>query len=148
MIRPRASIVAALLALTHVAGCGIPGIRPEGRTQTVTGTAPAGVDAVFERAKRWYAVNRYVLSADERNQLLRGYKTLRLDGNVETRAVVQFAIKRSGAVGTTYEIESYTEVGVPPVMRRADSNVAEAVRDAGTLDSWLSCASARWANCP
>jgi hypothetical protein len=148
MIRRLASIVAALLALTLQAACGIPGIRPEGQTQTVTGTAPAGVDAVFERAKRWYGVNRYVLSDDVRNQLLRGYKTLRIDGSVETRAVVRFTIKRSGAAETRYEIESYTEVGVPPVMRRADSNVTEAVRDVSTLDSWLACGSARWPGCP
>ncbi|MFL5484999.1 MAG: hypothetical protein ACJ793_05135 [Gemmatimonadaceae bacterium] len=131
----------------HLA-CGIPGIRPEGRDQSLSATAPVSVGIVFDRAKQWYARNRYVLSAEVPDQRLRGYSTIGREGNVETRAVVEFSIKRSSAAETAYQIESHTEVGVPPTMRQAESNSTEAAQAVSSLQSWLSCPAARWPSCP
>lgn len=146
-LRQKVVIITVLPAMALQAGCRTPGIRPEGGTQALTANAPAGTDVVFARAKQWYEVNRYLLSSDVRDKRLRGYRTIQKDGNVETRAVVEFRIKRSGSAETVYEIESRTEVGAPPAMRQAAANATEAAQAVRSLDSWLSCPAARWPGC-
>jgi hypothetical protein len=147
-LRQQIVIRIALPAIALLLACGIPGIRPEGRTQSLTATAPAAAAVVFGRAKEWYATNRYIFSAESPGQLLRGYKTIGLDGNGETRAVVEFTIRRSSSTETEFQIESHTDVGSPPLMRRADSNSTEASQAVSSLHSWLSCPAARWPSCP
>jgi hypothetical protein len=146
-LRHKFVIITALSAVALQAGCRTRAIRPEGGTQALTANAPAGTDVVFARAKQWYEVNRYLLSADVRDKRLRGYRTILKDGNLETRAVVEFRIKRSGSAETVYEIESRTEVGAPPAMRQAATNATEAAQAVSSLDRWLSCPAARWPGC-
>ncbi len=134
--------------LISSASCGIPGIRPEGRTQSVSASAPASSDLVYLRAKRWYGINGYSLSEDVADQRLRGYKTLRREGSVETRAVVSFTITGGSANATSYRVDSRTEIGTPPVMRTADSNATEATHDEMLLQDFLSCSAAHWPGCP
>ena len=141
-------LFSALAAALVVTACGIPGIRPQGRTQAVTGSAPAGADVVFQRAKQWFPANRYILTDETQNQSLRGYKTIRSDGGVQTRAVIEFTIARINPALTSYHIESLTEAGSPPAMRQADTNAPEAVQAVSSLQSWLSCAAAMWPGCP
>ena len=139
-------IGAALVTSLHA--CGVPGIRPEGRTQAVTGSAPASADLVFQRAKLWFSANRYILTEEINNQMLRGYHTIRSEANLETRAVTEFTIARINPSLTSYHIESFTEIGTPPSMRQADTNAPETLRTMSSLDSWLSCAAAKWPGCP
>lgn len=138
----------AFVAACALAACGVPGIRPEGRTQALTGSAPAGADVVFERAKQWFPANRYVLADEMRDNMLRGYRIIGQQGAVETRAVIEFTIARINPSLTSYQIEGLTQVGTPPALRQADSNAPEAVQAVSSLQSWLSCSAAKWPGCP
>jgi hypothetical protein len=146
-LRRKVVIITAFSAVALQAACRSAAISPEGGTQTLTANAPAGTDVVFARAKQWFEVNRYVLSADVRDKRVRGYRTILKNGNVETRAVVEFRIKRRGSAETVYEIESHTELGAPRAMRRAATNETEAAQAVGSLDRWVSCPAARWPGC-
>jgi hypothetical protein len=140
------------LSLSLIAGaatsCGIPGIRPEGRTATVSGSAPASRADVYLRAKDWFGSRRFTITYDAANAGLRGYSTIGTEGDIETRAVVDFAITGSTSEDTSYRVTGHTERGRPPTFTRSAQNAPETEGAVSSLVSWLSCPSARWVRCP
>jgi hypothetical protein len=128
--------------------CTIPGIAPEGRTATVSAIAPAARSEVYARAKRWFERGRYVLVEDVAERQLRGYSVIAREGDVETRAVIDFTITGATGVATNYRVTGHTERGRPPTFARAAQNAPETGEAVSFLVSWLSCAQARWPRCP
>jgi hypothetical protein len=128
--------------------CSIPGIRPEGRSATISASAPAASAEVYARARDWFGRNRFTWARDDGNAELRGYSLIRTDGDIETRAVVDFTITGSTIAGTSYRISGFTERGRPPAFTRSEQNASETESAVSSLASWLSCPSARWARCP
>jgi hypothetical protein len=127
--------------------CSFPGIRPEGRIVSVTGSAPAAPDAVFSRARTWYERNGYSIQSEAAQRSISGAKALEQDGAVVTRARVDFVIRVGTATETRYATTSRVERGVPPNFEAID--YAGSQHTATTsLDGWLSCGSARWPSCP
>jgi hypothetical protein len=131
-----------------VTACSIPGIRPEGRTTTVSAVAPAGRAEVHGRARDWFTRNGYALGRDVAGAELRGYRTIVTEGDVETRAVVDLEITGSTAENTSYRVTSHTERGRPPAFQRVDQNAPEANAAVASLIAYLSCPTARWPRCP
>lgn len=138
----------AWAALAACAGCNFPGVRPEGQQLAVHGSAPASPDAVYSRAKGYYARNGYTTTLDRANERIVGYTVIERTGESETRAVLDFTITRGAPTETQYRILSTTEVGRPPVLSRAEQNAPAANSATGALSDWLSCGSARWPACP
>jgi hypothetical protein len=134
------------LALVTIASCSFPGVRPEGMVQSITGTIPADREAVVARARGWFDRNSYVVERQSAAQGILGFKVLQKDGATETRAVVDFAIRGGSANSTDYTTTYRTVRGVPPSFRIIQPTGAQTAES--SLDSWLSCGSARWPNCP
>jgi hypothetical protein len=128
--------------------CSIPGIRPEGRTAAISGSAPAGRAEVYARARDWFGSRRFTVVQDAVDAELRGYSTIRTEGGIETRAVVGFAVAGSTGEGTSYRITGHTERGRPPTFTRSAENAPQTEAAVSSLASWLSCPVARWARCP
>lgn len=136
------------LPLVVCAACSIPGIRPEGRTATVSASAPAGRADVYSRAREWFVRNGYTIDRDVANAALRGHRTIATEGDAETRVVIDFAIVSSTADNTSYRATSHTERGRPPTFQRVEQNAPEAGADISSLVAYLSCPTARWPRCP
>lgn len=130
------------------AACSIPGIRPEGRTMTVSASAPAARAEVYARAKEWFVRNGYGIARDVSGAELRGLRTIASDGDIQTRAVVDFEITTATAENTSYRATSHTQRGRPPVFGRVDQNAPEAGAAVTSLVGYLSCPTARWPRCP
>ena len=140
--------ICSWLTLLACVACGIPGIRPEGRTATVSAQSPADRGAVYARANEWLVRNGYTVTRDVANAALRGHRTIATEGDVETRAVVDFAIVSSTADNTGYRVTSHTERGRPPAFQRVEQNAPEAGAAVSSLVAYLSCPTARWPRCP
>ena len=136
------------LGMVWVAACSIPGIRPEGRTSSISAHAPASRLDVYARAQQWYARNDYSVTRDAGSTEISGYRPIATDGNVETRAVVDFSITGSTAENTSYRVFSHTERGRAPLVQRVDQNAPEADAAVASLVAYLSCPTARWPRCP
>jgi hypothetical protein len=128
--------------------CSIPGIRPEGRTLTTSAIAPASRPEVYARVKDWFARHRYTIVHDAADSQLRGHSTIRTEGDVETRAVIDFAMTSSTSETTNYRVTGHSERGRPPAMTPTDQNAPETVSAVSSLVAWLSCPAARWPRCP
>jgi hypothetical protein len=137
-----------LALISCAASCSIPGIRPEGRTVTVSANAPAGRADVYARAREWFARNGYTIARDVPSAALGGHRTIATEADVETRAVVDLAITSSTAENTAYRVTSQTERGRPPAFQRVEQNAPEAGAAVSSLVSYLSCPTARWPRCP
>jgi hypothetical protein len=135
------------LALVAAASCSFPGVRPEGMVQSVSGSVPAGRDAVVTRARGWYLRNGYVIERESAASGILGYKVLLREGSAETRAVADFAIRGGGATSTEYTTTYRTVRGVPPDFRMVQPLPGVSTADS-SLESWLSCGSAHWPGCP
>jgi hypothetical protein len=141
--------VASLLSIcATVMSCTIPGIRPEGRTATVSAHAPASSADVLARANQWFARNGFTVERGAVDSELRCYSTIGADGHVETRAVVEFLITSSTAEATSYRVTGYTVRGRPPAFARVAENAPEAGAAVSSLVAYLSCPSAAWPRCP
>ena len=127
------------------ASCSIPGFRPEGRIQSVSGSVPAPSADVLARARGWFDRNGYTISETPRS--IGGVKVLQRDGDVVTRARVDFVIRDASEVETRYSTTQRVERGVPPDFEAIDYNGTQPIATT-SLDSWLSCGSARWPRCP
>ena len=136
------------LTLLACAACSIPGIRPEGRTATVSAHSPADRGAVYARANEWFMRNGYTVTRDVANATLRGHRTIATEGDVEMRAVVDFAIVSSTTDNTSYRVTSHTERGRPPAFQRVEPNAPEAGAAVSSFVAYLSCPTARWPRCP
>ena len=137
-----------IIGVMLLIACSIPGIRPEGRTQSVSATAPASRDLVYQRARGWFARNNYTVTSEVQGKSVNGFLVIRREQTVETRAVVRFEILRSSATETSYIVESRTERGTPPVFAIVAENAPEAEGAPESIASWLSCPYARWPACP
>jgi hypothetical protein len=127
--------------------CSFPGIRPEGRIVSVTGSAPAAPGAVFSRARTWYERNGYAIQNESEQRSISGVRVLEQDGSVVTRARVDFVIRDGTTTETRYTTTSRVERGVPPNFEAIDYTGSQATATT-SLDGWLSCGSARWPACP
>ena len=137
-----AAVAAAALS------CSVPGIRPEGRTLTVSANAPAGRAEVFARAREWFTRSGHAIAREASGAEIRGHRTIATDGDIETRAVVDLAITSSTAESTSYRVNSHTERGRPPAFQRVDQNAPESGAAVTSLIAYLSCPTARWPRCP
>jgi hypothetical protein len=126
--------------------CSFPGVRPEGERPALHGSAPAPSEAVYARAKGYYVRNGYTITLDRPNERLVGYSVIGRETASETRAILTFTILRSSATETQYHIESRTERDRP--LTPVDPTAPAPSGPGGSLDSWLSCGSARWPGCP
>jgi hypothetical protein len=134
------------LTLVIIASCSFPGVRPEGTVQSITGTVPADREAVVARARVWFDRNNFVVERQSAAQGILGFKILQKDGATETRAIVDFAIRGGDANSTAFTATYRTMRGVPPSFRIIQPTGAQTADS--SLESWLSCGSARWPNCP
>ena len=76
--------------------CTIPGIRPEGRILAISGTAPATRDAVYARARAWFARD-YVIDEEAPIDRIRGHQLIRPPnlGRIEVNATETIAAANS-----------------------------------------------------
>jgi hypothetical protein len=138
----------ALLPLVLIAAaCSFPGVRPEGMVQSVSGSVPAGRDAVVARARGWFLRNGYVIERESAAQGILGHKVLQRDDAVETRSVVDFVIRGGTATSTEYTTTYRTVRGTPPNFSIIQPLPGVSTADSA-LESWLSCGSAQWPGCP
>lgn len=128
--------------------CSFPGVRPEGRVQTVHASAPADAASVFDRARLWFERNGFTIQSESEDRSIEGWKLIQREGAVETRALVEFAIRRATATNTDYSTTYRTVRGVPPRFEEIDHPGVGPPTASAPLESWLSCASAQWPACP
>lgn len=136
----------SLGVLILVASCSLPGARPEGRIVTISGSAPATADAVMARVTQWLGRNAYTVQSETDRGIV-AYRDLGREGEVVTRALVEFAVRRATDTQTDYAHTHQVVRGVPPILRAIDYS-GSVPTASSSLDSWLSCGSARWPGCP
>jgi hypothetical protein len=125
-------------------GCSFPGVRPEGRVQSISASAPAPRDTVFRRARGWFARNAYVIVRESGGTSIVAHRPISVDGAGATQAVIEFEIRNSSATETAYRVTSRTERGG----REVDRTDTQTIPGIDALISYLSCPAARWPSCP
>ena len=113
---------------------------------TISGSAPATADAVMARVKQWLGRNTYTVQSETDFGII-AQRDLEREGEVVTRALVEFAVRRATDAQTDYAHTHQVVRGVPPILRAIDYSGSVSTASS-SLDSWLSCGSARWPGCP
>jgi len=137
VITPQRLLGLALL----MSACSFPGVRPEGSTQAVTGTAPAARSAVYGRAKEWFTRFGWTVTTDVAGSRIEGHRTIARAGGVDTEAFMEFSVLKSTENSTEFRTFYYSR-------ERAAGTSSVRPMTEPLLHDFLGCPSARWAGCP
>ena len=114
----------------------------DGREHNITGSAPATGAEVYAVARRWFTANADT-AFDGMNRIY-GYVSAGTDRRIALQIDLTPMTGR-----TAYRIHTHTERLVSgTTYEQQDTNLGEAVRLGDSLNSALSCASAKWLLCP